>query len=138
MAILDNLGTHVDGTLIAQSQSQKEVTSNALDNLLSGATQGVLSVAIADAAGSPTTADRTLNDDEFFGSFLLVLTGSPSVPFDLILPAAGSHAFALRNVTAQAVTLRVGGGASVTVAGGQSRIAHSDGTDVVALAPATS
>ena len=44
MAIIDNLGAHADGTLIAQSQSQKEITSNALDNLLSNATQAVLSV----------------------------------------------------------------------------------------------
>ena len=67
MTTLDNLGAHADGALIAQSQSQKEVTSNALDNLLSNATQKPLAVTITDAAGSPTSADRTLSDDEFFG-----------------------------------------------------------------------
>ena len=137
MANLDNLGTHADGALIAQSQSQKEVTSNALDNLLSNATQGVLSVTISDAAGSPTSAERSLSDDEFFGQFLISLTGSPSLAFDVVLPAAGSHVFAARNQTGQSATFRVGGGASVTLATGTARLLHSDGTDVIALAPAT-
>jgi hypothetical protein len=138
MTTLDNLGTHADGDLIAQSQSQKGVTSNALDNLLSNATQRALSITIADAPGSPTVADRTLSDDEFFGNMLFSLGGTPSVAFDLILPAAGQHAFAVRNQTGQTVTVRVGAGANVAVADGQSRLLHSDGTDVIALAPATS
>ena len=138
MATLDNLGTHADGVLIAQSQSQKEVTSNALDNLLSNATQKVLSIVIADAAGSPTVADRTLSNDEFFGHVLFALSGTPGVAFDLILPAAGQHVFAVRNQSGQTVTARVVAGASVAVADAQSRLLHSDGTDVVALAPATS
>jgi hypothetical protein len=134
MANIDNLGTHVDGTLIAQSQSQKEVTSNALDNLLSNATQALLSVAVSDSPDSPTTADRALIDDEFFGHFLIVLTGTPSLAFDLILPAAGSHVFAVRNATGQSATMRVAGGSSVTLADGVTRLLHSDGTDVTALA----
>lgn len=137
MANLDNLGSHADGALIAQSQSQKEVTSNALDNLLSNATQAPLTVTIADSAESPTTADRTLSDDDFFGHFLLSLTGSPSLAFDVVLPAGGNHAFAARNETGQSATFRADGGASVTVAAGTARLLHSDGTDVVALAPAT-
>ncbi len=137
MADLDNLGAHADGVLIAQSQSQKEVTSNALDNLLSNATQAILALAIVDGAGSPTNADRTLSDDEFFGHFLLSLTGSPSVAFDLILPASGQHCFAVRNQSGQSATLRVAAGASVTLADGTARLLHSDGTDVIALAPVT-
>ena len=137
MADLDNLGAHADGALIAQSQSQKEVTSNALDNLLSNATQAVLAVAIADSPGSPTSADRSLSDDEFFGHFLFSLTGSPTVGFDVTLPALGSHVFAARNQTGQSATFKVGAGASVTVATGTARLLHSDGTDVRALAPAT-
>ena len=136
MANLDNLGTHADGALIAQSQAQKEVTSNALDTLLSNATQAVLGVAIADSIDSPTTADRSLSDDEFFGHFLIALTGSPSLAFEVVLPAAGSHVFAARNQTGQAATFRVGAGASVTLAAGTARLLHSDGTDVIALAPA--
>ncbi len=137
MANLDNLGTHVDGTLIAQSQSQKEVTSNALDNLMSNATQAVLNVAIADSIGSPTVADRSLTDDEFFGRFLFSLTGTPSLAFDVVLPALGSHCFAVLNQTGQTATLRVGAGTSVAVATATARLLHSDGTDVRALAPAT-
>ena len=79
-----------------------------------------------------------LSDDEFFGNVLFSLGGTPSVAFDLILPAAGQHAFAVRNQTGQAVTVRVDAGASVAVADGQSRLLHSDGSDVIALAPATS
>lgn len=135
MTTLDNLGAHADGALIAQSQAQKEVTSNALDNLLSNATQGGLGVSIADAAGSPTSAERTLTDDEFFGHFLFTLSGSPSVPFDLLLPASGSHAFAVRNDTGQTATVRAGAGATVGVAAGKRQLLHSDGSDVIALAP---
>ena len=137
MANLDNLGTHADGALIAQSQSQKEVTSNALDNLLSNATQGVLDITISDSVDSPTSADRTLSDDEFFGHFLVSLSGSPSLAFDVVLPASGSHVFAARNQTGQSATFRVGGGASVTLATGTARLLHSNGTDVIALAPAS-
>lgn len=137
MTTLDNLGAHADGALIAQSQSQKEVTSNALDNLLSNATQGVLDITISDSLDSPTTADRTLSDDEFFGHFLISLGGSPSLAFDVVLPASGNHVFAARNQTGQSATFRVGGGASVTLATGTARLLHSDGADVIALAPAT-
>ena len=137
MTTLDNLGAHADGALIAQSQSQKEVTSNALDNLLSNATQKPLSITLADAAGSPTTADRTLSDDEFFGHMLFALSGSPSVAFTLTLPASGNHAFAVRNDSGQTATVTAGAGATVDVATGTRRILHSDGTDVIALAPAT-
>ena len=137
MANLDNLGTHADGALIAQSQAQKEVTSNALDNLRSNATQGVLALTISDSAGSPSSADRTLGDDEFFGHFLVALSGTPSLAFDVVLPASGNHVFAARNQTGQSATLRVGGGASVTLATGTARLLHSDGADVIALAPAS-
>ena len=137
MTTLDNLGGHADGALIAQSQSQKEVTSNALDNLLSNATQKPLAVTITDAAGSPTSADRTLSDDEFFGHHLFNLTGSPSVAFDLTVPASGNHTFAVRNDSGQTATVTTGGGATVAVATGNRRILHADGTDVIALAPAT-
>jgi len=136
MADIDNLGAHADGALIAQSQSQKEVTSNALDNLLSNATQAVLPVTIADAAGSPSNADRALSDEEFFGHFVFALSGSPSVAFDLTLPASGNHCFAVRNQTGQSATVRVAGGASVTLAASAARLLHSDGIDVIALAAA--
>ena len=104
---------------------------------MSNATQGVLAVSVQDGAGSPTTADRTLSDDEFFGAFVFVLSGSPTVPFALAVPATGAHAFAVRNTTAQSVTVRGGAGASVTIAAGQIRLLHADGTDVIPLAPAT-
>ncbi len=136
MTNLDNLGTHADGALIAQSQAQKEVTSNALDNLLSNATQAALSVTIADGIGSPTAAERSLSNDEFFGNFLFSLTGTPSLAFDVIIPASGGHCFAVVNQTGQTATLRAGAGASVAVATATARLLHSDGTDVIALAPA--
>ena len=137
MANLDNLGTHADGALIVQSQSQKEVTSNALDNLLSNATQAILNLVISDGAGSPTLAEQNLSDDEFFGNFLFLLTGTPSLAFDVVLPTLGEHCFAVVNQSGQTATLRVGAGASVAVASATTRLLHSDGTDVIALAPAS-
>jgi len=137
MANLDNLGTHADGGLIVQSQSQKEITSNALDNLLSNATQAALSVAIVDASGSPTLAERNLSDDEFFGTFLFFLTGTPSLAFDVVVPASGEHCFAVANQSGQTATVRIGAGASVAIATATTQLLHSDGTDVIALAPAS-
>ncbi len=133
MPTLDNLGAHADGELIAQSQSQKEVTSNALDNLLSNATQKVLSITIADGAGSPTQADRTLTADEFFGSFLFLLSGTPSVAFQLSLPASGNHAFAVRNDSGQTATVKSGAGSTVDVSAGSLKLLHSDGSDIRTL-----
>ncbi len=134
MPTLDNLGAHADGELIAQSQSQKEVSSNALDNLISNATQKVLSITIADGAGSPTEADRTLTTDEFFGNFLFLLSGTPSVAFQLNLPASGNHTFAVRNESGQTATVKSGAGATADVSTGFLKLLHSDGSDVRTLA----
>jgi len=135
MTTLANLGAHADGALIAQSQSQKEVTSNALDDLLSDATQKPLAVVISDAVGSPLSADRTLTDDEFFGAVLFQLSGAPTVAFDLQLPTSGNHAFVVQNDAAQTVTVTSGGGSTVDIATGKRRWLHSNGTNVIALAP---
>ena len=135
MTTLANLGAHADGVLIAQSQSQKEVTSNALDDLLSNATQKPLAVSISDVTGSPLSADRTLTDDEFFGAVLFQLSGTPTVAFDLQLPTAGNHAFVVQNDTAQTATVVSGGGGTVDIAAGKRRWLHSNGTEVIALAP---
>ena len=134
MAQINNLGDHVDGTLITQSQSQKEVTANALLNLLSDATQKRLAVTISDGAGSPTEADTTLTDDQFFGNFVLDLGGTPSVAFDLTVPASGSHAFAVKNGSGQTATVTTGVGTTVALATGLTQQMHSDGTDIIALA----
>lgn len=135
MTTLANLGAHADGVLIAQSQSQKEVTSNALDNLLSDATQKPLAVTVSDIAGSPLSADRILTNDEFFGHVLFQLSGTPSLAFDLGLPTTGNHAFVVQNDTAQTVTVVSGGGSTVDVGTGKRRWLHSNGTSVIALAP---
>jgi len=39
MTQINNLGDHVDGTLIAEAHATKATTSNAIDNLVSDATQ---------------------------------------------------------------------------------------------------
>jgi hypothetical protein len=135
MTTLANLGAHADGVLIAQSQSQKEVTSNALDTLLSNATQKPLAVAIPAAAGSPLSADRTLTADEFFGHVLYQLSGTPGQPFNLRLPMIGNHVFVVQNDTAETATVVSGGGSTVDVAAGKRRWLHSNGSGVIALAP---
>jgi hypothetical protein len=124
---LDNLGSHSDGALIVQSQAQKEVTANALLNLLSNATQKPLPITI--------TGNKTLTDDEFFGNVFFVLTGSPSGAFDLNLPATGNHLFCLINNTGQTVTVKIGGGLNVSVFDTGTKIMHADGTDVIGIAP---
>jgi hypothetical protein len=131
MTTLDNLGAHTDGVLIAQSQSQKEVTSNALDNLLSNATQKPLTVVVT--LGSP--AEFNLTDDQFFGNFVFDLTGSLGEDFDLKVPPGGAHFFAVENNTNRAATPKAAASGSDTVAAGKRRIFHSDGTTVIALGP---
>jgi len=125
MTQIDNLGDHVDGTLIAESQAQKATTSNSLDNLVSNATQKPFSITI--------TANRTLDDDEFFGNHLFDLSGSPASDFSLFLPATGNHKFVVRNTTGKIATVDAGvsGGTVVTVSDGQSKELHSDGTSVI-------
>ncbi len=128
MTQLNNLGDHVDGTLIAESQSQKATTSNAVDNLLSDATQKILSKTI--------TGNTTLTDDEFFGSFFIDLGGTPAADFSLFLPNSGSHTFTVRNGTGKVATVDSGtsGGTVVVIPDGGLRIIHADGTDTVELA----
>ena len=126
---INNLGTASTGALIADGQSQKEIRSNELDNLLSNATQKILALTISDAAGSPTEADRTLTDDEFFGSLYFRLSGSPTVPFNLTVPASGNHVFIVENNSGEIVTVTAGG-TTVAVSDGVLRILHSDGTDI--------
>lgn len=127
MVDMNNLGDHVDGTLIAESQAQKATTSNALDNLLSDATQKILSKTI--------TGNTTLNDDEFFGSFFVDLGGTPAADFSLFLPNSGSHAFIVRNGTGKVATVDSGvsGGTTVIVSDGEIKFIHADGTDTVEI-----
>lgn len=131
MVDLNNLGDHVDGTLIAESQSQKATTSNSLDNLLSDATQKL-------SSSFTITGNKTLTDDEFFGNLILVLGGSPGGAFSLFLPNSGNHAFFVKNDTGQTVTVDAGvsGGTTVNVTTGTVAHLHSDGTSVIALAAA--
>jgi len=127
MTQINNLGDHTDGTLLAESQAQKATTANSLINLLSDATQKILSKTI--------TGNTTLTDDEFFGHFFIDLGGTPAADFSLFLPASGSHTFAVRNGTGKVATVDSGvsGGTVVTVSNGGIKIIHADGTDTVEL-----
>jgi hypothetical protein len=130
MTDLNNIGDHVDGTLIAESQATKATTSNALDNLLSDATQLPFSITI--------TANRTLTDDEFFGSLIFDLSGSPAADFSLFLPSTGDHKFVVKNGTGKVATVDAGtsGGTVIAIADGQTAWLHSDGTSVIRLSTA--
>lgn len=140
MTTLDNLGQHSDGTLIAQSQAQKEVTSNALDNLLANATQSRRAVTLADLAGSPTRSEAVLSVDEFFATALFELGGSPTAALGLLLvPAGGAHLFAVSNQSGIPISVAVGeagspAGAQVPVTAGGAKLLHSDGTDIAEIA----
>lgn len=127
MTQINNLGDATEGTLIAESQATKATTSNSLDNLLSDATQKLLSKTI--------TGNTTLTDDEFFASFFFDLGGTPASDFSLFSPASGSHTYCVRNGTGKVATVDVTGspGTSVTIADGGIKFLHSDGTDVVEL-----
>lgn len=125
MTQINNLGDATEGTLMAESQATKATTSNSLDNLLSDATQKLLSKTI--------TGNTTLDDDEFFGSFFFDLDGSPASNFSLFSPASGNHTYAVRNATGKVATIDITGspGTSATLSDGATGIFHSNGTNVV-------
>ncbi len=127
---LNNAGSHPNATLVAQAQKQKEVVSNALDNLISDMTQKPLAVTISDGGGSPTSSDRTLTVTEFFGSLEFRFTGSPTVAPTLTVPATDNHRFVVDNATGQTMTVTTGGGTTVDVSTGSTATLHSDGTDI--------
>lgn len=125
MTDLNNIGDHIEGTLIAESQATKATTSNSLDNLLSDATQLPLDITI--------TGNRTLTDDEFFGHIIFDLSGSPAADFSLFLPNSGEHWFIVRNNTGKVCTVDAGvsGGTVVELRESLSGLFHSDGTSVI-------
>ncbi len=65
MANLPNLGAHSDGAHITQAQSQKEVTSNALDDLLDNSNNAVVDVMVS------TSSPVAVAVDDFTGNVLL-------------------------------------------------------------------
>ena len=83
---------------------------------------------------SVTPENDRLTNDEFFGNFLFLLSGTPSVVFQLNLPASGNHTFAVRNESGQTATVKSGAGATADVSTGSLKLLHSDGSDIRTLA----
>lgn len=135
MTTLPNLGAHTDGGHIVQSQSQKEVTSNALDDLLDNSNNRPVTVMVS------TSSPVVVSADDFTGNVKLKLvaeTGSPGGPesgFTLQVPAT-NRVFIVDNTTEKTATVDVSGGANTTVDVATNEVAliQSDGTDFVKVA----
>jgi hypothetical protein len=134
MTTLAHLGANSDGTHITASQNQKEVRSNALDDLIANALNDSVNIA-ANAGGTVT-----VSAEDFTENFLLVLTGDtgsplePPADFTLQIPAT-KRTFAVANLTAFSALVDPSGSPStaVSVAAGQAIFLHSDGETVRSL-----
>ena len=127
MTTLPNLGAHTDGEHIVQSQSQKEVTSNGLDDLLDNSVNKVVAVVCSDGGNGFVT----VVEDDYLAAGVLHLIpeqGSPglSADFNLIVTAA-SKRFGVWNQSGFTATVEGGGSptSSVTVEDGEFAVLHS-------------
>ena len=138
MANLPNLGAHSDGAHITQAQSQKEVTSNELDDLLDNSNNATTDVMVS------TSSPVVVAADDFTGNVRLKLvaeTGSPGGPeagFTLEVPAT-ARKFVVSNTTGQTATVDISGGASPTVdvEAGEAAEIHGDGAGFEKVAGST-
>ena len=134
MTTLSHLGANSDGTHITSSQNQKEVRSNALDDLLANAMNA--STTIPCNAGGTVSVSA----ENFTENFLLVLTGDagsplePAADFVLQIPAT-KRTFAVVNTTGFAALVDASGSPStaVSIASGDTIFLHSDGETVRSL-----
>lgn len=110
---LDNLGGHTDGGTITVGQDTKEVTSNALDNLLDNS-QNQTTAFVTTAGGTLSLATPQANLDLYLDSGLIRLTGSPAGAFIVEVPD-GDRRVAFENVSGQGVTIDTVTGATPTV-----------------------
>ena len=140
MANLPNLGAHADSAHITQAQSQKEVTSNAIDDLLDNSNNAVVDITVS--TGSPVVVSGT----DFTGNVLLKLvsdTGSPGGPevgFTLEVPNT-ARTFIVKNTTGQTATVDLSPSpfavATVEVIDGETALIHGDGTTFEKVAGST-
>ena len=114
-------------TEISASQNQKEVTANQMVRDLEAAGNDLVTVTV--------TGNTTLTGAQFNRAWLIRLTGSPASDFNLTVPA-NKRAFVIDNQTGRTGTVTRGSGATVAVLTAERRLLGSDGTDIVALAPA--
>lgn len=111
-------------THIEQSQSQKEVTANAMGTQISGATQGALDVDCTAGGTITLTAAQYLDNHTFR------LTGSPAGAFNLDVPD-GERDFKIINTSGQTATVdTVTGGTTVSALDSVSYSIISRGTDL--------
>lgn len=128
---------HTGATHIEQSQSQKEVTANAAFDRISYFMAGTRSYGSVSGDVTPTTITP---DFEWQTAVRFVLNGTPGASINFNTPASTSlkKLFVLENNLDDDAVAQVtgGGGASVTVPQGESRLLYSDGADVIEIASA--
>ncbi len=108
---------------LVQPISQPEVAINALLDALDNASNGTLSWNV--------TGNITATQAQMASAFTHILAGSVASGFTFNLPAF-KRVFAVHNKTSQVCTVQVsgGGGASITVTGGNKSLLYCDGVDV--------
>lgn len=127
MALIDILGAHTDGVLIATDQAQAEDTSNSLDNLLANAHNKVIEMII--------TGNATIAEDDYFGASTIKLTGTPAGDFTLDLQD-GDRVIRIWNTTGKMATIDTvtGAGKTFAVEDGKKVTFQVDGTEFELIA----
>lgn len=127
MANLPNLGGHTDGGHITQAQSQKEVTSNGLDDLLDNSVNAVVDVVCSDGGNGFVT----VTEDDYLAAGVLHLIPEPGSPglsadFNLVVTTA-SKRFVVWNQSGFTATVEGAGSptTSVVIENGELALLHS-------------
>lgn len=132
MTQLPNLGAHTNGAHISQSQSQKEVTSNELDDLLDNSANAWTDIVLDDGI-----VPFTVPTDTYLENGLLILSadaGSPGLSgaFTVVLPATARRLM-IWNRAGFTATIEPGGSpnSNITIADGIVALCHNLGDAVI-------
>ncbi len=118
--------TYLGITLLSSSQSSKYLTVNAAINALAAALAGALTVAMADANQTLSTANAN-------GYLAFNCTGADTADRNLIVPAA-QKVYAVKNSTTGGhnIVCKTSGGTGITIPSGSGWVLlYCDGTNVV-------
>ncbi len=116
---------------IAESQALAYVTSNDADARIEKALCESLTVTV------PASGNVTLTAEQFQTAWRFSLGGTPTGPFDLILPVV-SRPFLIDNQSGMTATVKIASGAAAPVLDTETRLLYSDGVNVTALSDTSS
>ncbi len=101
-------------------------TTNLNFDIIDTALNGVVTLSLSGTSSNLTTTDGTVSDGM---NKMIVCAGSPSGTHTItVAPNTAEKVYFVTNSSGESVIFSQGSGANVTVANGESRIIHCDGT----------